>query len=294
MLKSHKRQIGILFLALKEKQILKSLGSVFLYGILVLGIIVTLMPFIWMISTSLKAETEIFQYPPKFIPQKIYLRNYLDAWQAAPFGRYLMNSMIQSIAVTLSVIVTSSLAGYAFARMRFWGRDVIFLVYLGTIMIPKQVTLVPAFVITQFLGWVDTYFGLIVPEIATAFGVFLLRQFFLTIPKSLEDAAVIDGCKHLGILFRIFLPLSKPALATLGLITFMRTWNSFFWPLIITNSKYMRTLQVGLRYFIDLEGGINWNLLMAAAVIVTIPVLIVFILAQKQFIEGIALSGIKG
>jgi multiple sugar transport system permease protein len=263
---------------------------VFLFALALLS----LLPFVWMLSTSLKEPSSVFVYPPKLLPRPVVLQNYVDAWQAAPFGRFMVNSMVHSVLVTLLHLVTSGLAAYSFARLRFRGRDVLFMIYLGTMMIPSQVTLVPSYIIVRNLNWIDTYLGLIVPMGHSALGVFLLRQFFMTIPMELEDAARIDGCGPLRSFLSIILPLSKPALATLSLFSFMNTWNSFFWPLVVTNTTTMRTLQIGLRYFINAEGGNEWNLLMAASVITVAPVLVAFFFAQKQFIEGIALTGIKG
>lgn len=255
--------------------------------------IVTVAPFIWMLLTSVKGMEEIFTYPPKWIPSEIHLENYKEAFQAAPFGHYYLNSLAVAITVTIGQLITCSMAAYAFARLEFWGRDVLFYIFLGTMMIPYQVTMIPSFMVLHWLGWVDTYKALIVPGLASAFGTFLLRQFFLTIPKELEEAAYIDGCSRFKVLWRIIIPLSKPALASLGIFTFMAAFNNFMWPLIVTNSEALRTVPLGLAIFRD-RYLTDWDLLMAGSVTATLPILIVFFFAQKYFIKGITLSGIKG
>jgi len=278
---------------------IKKLENSFVHILLILGAVVMVMPFLWMISTSFKSQSEVFSYPPQWIPSTLIWQNYVRAWQAAPFGRYFVNSIMVAFAVTLGTLVTSSLAAFAFARIRFPGRDALFALYLSSMMIPHQMTIIPSFLVLRNLGDIspamglDTYFALIAPFIAGAFGVFLLRQSFLTIPNELEDAATLDGCGKLGFLWRIVIPLSRPALATLALFTFMANWNSYLWPLIVTNSNDMRTVQIGLRYFVGQEGGSQWGLLMSAAVFVTLPVVIVYLFVQKQFVQGIAGTGIK-
>jgi multiple sugar transport system permease protein len=267
----------------------KRLGlHAFLYG----AAGVTLLPFVWMVLTSFKDIGDILQYPPTWFPNDVRFENYLHALAAAPFGRFYFNSLFVAVAVTAGQLVTCSLAAYAFARMTFRGRDILFLVFLGTMMIPPQVTIIPAFMVLYWLGWIDTYAALIVPGLASAFGTFLLRQFFLTIPKELEEAAFLDGCSRMGVLFRVIIPLSKPALATLAIFTFMYVFNDFLWALIVTNSEEMRTVQLGLAIFRD-RYTTEWDKLMAGSVMATLPVLFVFFLGQKYFIKGITLSGLK-
>lgn len=253
----------------------------------------TIAPFIWMLLTSVKDIGDIFVYPPKWLPSKFHFENYARAFQAAPFGRYYLNSLIVACTVTLGQLITCSMAAYAFARLQFKGRDVLFYIFLGTMMIPYQVTMIPSFMVLYWLGWVDSYQAMIVPGLASAFGTFLLRQFFLTIPKELEEAAYIDGCGKFRVLWQIIIPLSKPALATLAIFTFMGTFNDFIWALIVVNSDHLRTVQLGLAIFRD-RYITDWDLLMAGSVMATLPVLIVFFFAQKYFIKGITLSGIKG
>ncbi len=254
-----------------------------------------ILPFVWMVSTSLKGYHEIFRYPPNWIPDSPQWSNYLKVWELAPFGRFYLNSVVVGLLSTAGQVFTGIFAAYAFARMKFKGRDQVFMLFLATLMVPTQVTLIPTYIVMSRIDWIDSYQALIVPFLATAFSVFLLRQFFMTIPNELEDAATVDGCSRLRFIFRILMPLAKPSLASVSLFGFLGSWNSYLWPLIVVNSNKMRTLPIGLRYFISQQGGgSEWHYLMAASLIVMLPVLIVFFFAQKQFIEGIAKSGIKG
>jgi multiple sugar transport system permease protein len=263
------------------------------YLALTLGSCWALFPFLWMISTSLKSDSEVLIYPPVWFPSPPIWENYPAVLQLVPFGRFLVNTIIVAVSVTLLELVTSSFAAYAFARLRFPGRDKLFLLYLGTLMIPGQVTIIPNFLLMSWLGWVDSYLALIVPAAFSAFGTFLLRQFFLSIPPELEQAARIDGCSYFGIYRHIILPLSGPALATLSVFAFMTQWNAFLWPLIVTNKETMRTLTVGIRYFGDEAAG-QFNYLMAGTVMSIIPILIVFLLLQRYFVRGVALTGMGG
>jgi len=223
----------------------------------------------------------------------VRFKNYYDAWKAVPFPRFYLNSIFVAFCVTFGQLLTCSLAAYAFARLEFPGRDKIFFAYLATMMIPGQVTMIPVFILLKKMNWIDTYQALILPGLFSAYGTFLLRQFFLTIPKDLEDAAVIDGCSKLRIWWTIIIPLSKAAIATLATFTFMGSWNDFMWPLIVTNSMHMKTLPIGLASFQGLYTT-NWTLLMAASMIVLIPVIVIYIFNQRFFTEGIVLSGLKG
>ncbi len=271
----------------------RSVGNIAIYAILITGAIAMIMPFAWMVSTSFKEAGSIFTYPPRWIPSRFVLDNYLDAWRAAPFGRYFFNSVFVASAVTLGQLITCSLAAYAFARLDFPGKSVLFVLFLSTMMIPLQLTIIPSFLILQELRWLDTYRALIVPFTVSAFGTFLLRQTFMTIPQELEDAAKLDGCSRLGFLWWVVLPLSKPPLASLALFTFMGTWNDYLWPLIMTNSQEMRTLQIGLRFLVSQEGG-RWGMFMATTVMVSLPIIVFYLLVQKQFVEGVALTGLRG
>ncbi len=267
--------------------------AVFWYAFLGSAAIVIIMPFVWMVSTSLKSTREIFTYPPTWIPREWRFLNYVDAWRAAPFGRYFFNSLFVAVVVTLGQLVTCSLAAYAFARMEFKGKNIAFALFLSTTMISEQVTLIPSYLLLKELGWLDTYLALTVPFLSNAFGIFMLRQAFMTIPKELEDAAKMDGCGRLRFLVQIILPLTRPVLASQALFAFMSNWNSYLWPLIVTTSENLRTLQIGLRYFVGQEGGTQWGLYMAATVFVSLPVVLFYFLVQKSFIEGIALTGVR-
>lgn len=253
---------------------------------------ITLAPFIWMILTSLKDMNEIYVYPPQFIPSEFKWENYKKAFEAAPFGRYYFNSIFVAVTVTLGQLITCSMAAFAFARLQFKGRNILFYLFLGTMMIPYNVTMIPSFLVLYWLGWIDTYYALIVPGLASAFGTFLLRQFFITIPRELEEAAYIDGATKLQVLRKIIVPLAKPALATLAIFTFMGVFNDFIWALIVLNSEDMQTVQLGLAIFRD-RYLTQWDLLMAGSVTAVLPILIVFFFAQKYFIQGITLSGLK-
>ena len=252
-----------------------------------------LLPFIWMLSTSFKLAGAVFEYPPTWIPRPLVWQNYPQVTEILPFARFFLNSLVVALSVTALQLLTCSLAAYAFARLRFPGRDALFLGYLGTLMIPGQVVIIPNFILLRMLGWIDTYQALILPAAFSAFGTFLLRQYFLTIPRELEDAAVVDGASYWQIYSRVILPLSGPALSALAIFTFLAQWNSFLYPLVVTNSTEMSTLTVGLR---TLQGQYNtaWTLLMAGSVIALVPVLLVFIFAQRYFIKGIALTGLGG
>ena len=252
-----------------------------------------IVPFVWMISTSLKDPGNVFVYPPQWFPRPLVWENYARVLKQIDFARYFLNTAFITICVVSGQLFTSSLGAYAFARLNFPGRDKLFLLYLGTMMIPGQVTMIPIFIFVRIIGWIDTYAALIIPGCFTAWGTFLLRQFFLTIPKELEDAAAIDGCSAFGKYWQIILPLSKPALATLGVFAFMGTWNSFQWPLIVTISEKMRTLSVALASFQGVYRT-DWTLLMASSVLTLLPILVIFMFGQKYFVEGITLTGLKG
>lgn len=263
-----------------------------LYVILLALAISMLLPFAWMLLSSFKAEDEVFTYDMNWLPSRIEFSGYYRALTLQPFLMYGMNSIVVSVIVTTVQVATATLAGYAFARLDFPGRNVIFLIYLSAMMIPVQATIIPAFILINRMGFLDSYQGLTLPFLATPFGAFLMRQFFLSMPKSLEEAAIIDGCSRFGVLLKVVLPLSKPALATLGLFTFMGVWNDFMWPMIITTTAEMRTLQVGLALMrTDLYP--DWPMMMAASVMATLPVILAFLSAQKQFIQSLAFTGVK-
>jgi len=252
-----------------------------------------LIPMIWMIITSLQTLNETRHFPPILVPSSIQWQNYTEVLQRAPFARWFLNTLVVTVVVVAGNLLFCSLAGYAFARIKFFGRDVVFILVLATLMIPFQVIMIPTFIIVRKLGLIDTLGALIVPNLAGAFGIFLLRQFFRSLPIELEEAARIDGASRLGVLFKIVLPLSGPVLATVAVITFLWTWNDFLWPLITIYNPDNMTLQLGLTTF---QGAhqTNTHLLMAANVMSVIPVLFLFFVAQRFFIRGIATSGLKG
>ena len=269
------------------------LGRTVLRLILITGAITMIFPFVWMLSTSLKSLNDAITMPPQLVPSQVAWSNYTDIFQQVPFGRFFLNTVVMSVGRTVGQLITCSLAGYAFARLRFPGKNVLFMLYLAGLMVPFQVIVVPEFILVKWMGWLDTFQALIVPGIFSAFGTFLLRQFFLTLPASLEEAAILDGCGLFGVLWRIVLPLSKPALSALVIFTFLWSWNDFLWPLVATKSNDMQVLSVGL---LTLQGQYttNWPYLMAGAVIASLPMLVLYIALQKQFVQGIAMTGLKG
>jgi multiple sugar transport system permease protein len=289
----------------RERQAVRAIGArrasrwtdALTYLVLTLVGLTMLAPLFWMVSTSLKSYEELFLFPPPLLPAVPQWRNYPQAWNYAPFGRFFANSLFVATGVTLGELVTSSMAGYVFARMRFPGRDRLFLLYLATLMVPSQVTLVPLYILMKTLGWVNTYYALIVPAMASAYGTFLIRQYMRVLPKELEDAARVDGANHFTIYSRVILPLCGPVLATLGILTFLSNWNSFLWPLIMTSREQMRTVPIGLAYFTSIPESLGypqWQLFLAAATFSMLPTLIVFILGQRYFVRGIAMTGLKG
>ncbi len=264
------------------------------YVLLLLGGIVILTPFAWMLSTSLKLPSQVFSWPIQWIPDPIVWENYIVALTSRPFGRYALNSTIISSATVVGTVLSASLVAFSFARLRWKGRDFLFFVVLATMMLPHSITLVPRFVIFAQLDWVDTFLPLIVPEFgAEAFSVFLMRQFFRTIPPALDEAAKIDGCGYFGIYWRIMLPLSKPVVGIVAINAFRRSWDQFLEPLVYLNSSRLWTLTLGLRAF-QQEFTVDWHLLMASSTVVMLPVLVLFFLAQKYFIQGIVFTGLKG
>lgn len=265
------------------------------HSALILGSVLMLLPFIWMVSTSLKPGADVFrEYPPKLIPTTIQWGNYREALTSMPFDRFYLNSFIVAISVTTLQLLTSSLAAFAFARLRFRGRDLLFFVYLSALMIPFPVLLVPNFIIVRNLGWFDTYAALILPVSFSAFSTFLLRQYYRGIPMELDEAARIDGASSFRVWWQIIFPNSRPALAALSIFVFLGNWNEFLWPLIVTNSEAMRTVPVGLNAFKG-QFTVRWEMLMAAAVVGMMPVLIVYLLAQNWIIRGMSITGgLKG
>ncbi len=263
------------------------------YVLLIVMSAATTFPFVWMVGTALKSPQEILAYPPTLWPHELRWENFVTVFEKVPFLRFYVNSIVVTCLITVWQVVTSALAGYAFARLQFPFKRLLFTAYIATLIIPGEVTMLPLFLLVSRLGWIDTYQGLTVPFLASAFAVFFLRQFFLTIPHELEEAARLDGAGRWRILLQIVLPLARPALATITLFIFLSEWDNYLWPLIVTNSEAMRTLPIGLRYFVE-ESGSQLHLMMAGAVMAVLPILLLFFMAQKQFIEGIAMTGSKG
>jgi ABC-type glycerol-3-phosphate transport system permease component len=267
--------------------------ALLVYAALTVTALIVAVPFLWMLSTSLKPLDEVFNLTQP-IPSELRFDNYVKAWNAAPFGRYLFNSTFTAVAILVLQFATIIPASYGFARLRFPGRDLLFLVVLGTMMVPVQVTFIPAFVTISTFGWKDTYAALILPFATSGFGIFLVRQAFLQVNQDFLDAARLDGCNHLGIMRHVMVPQNIPTLITFGLFSFVAHYNDLFWPLVVTESQQMRTITLGVRSFIDFEGSTHWNELMAACVFSMLPLIVLFLCTQRFFIKGVASSGLKG
>lgn len=259
------------------------------HGGLTIVALVFLFPFFWMVSNAVRGNAEVLAVPPRLLPTEWQWGNFVEAWLHLPFGRFFLNSAIVAGGVTAITIVVSSLAAYAFARLRFPGRDSIFVAYLGTLMIPQVMLVIPLFLIINQLGWVNTYQGMILPMAFSSFGAFLLRQFFLSIPRELEEAALIDGASRLRILISIIIPLSLPAIGLLALFTFIGQWNNFLWPLIVVHGMDYATLPLGLTMF-QTEQGTSWNYIMAGAAISMLPGLVLAIVLQQVIYKGISVG----
>lgn len=252
------------------------------------------LPFFWMISTSFKSDVEVGLFPPVWLPATIMWENYARVWTAAPFDMFYLNSMITTLAGLVLEVIIGAMSAYAFARIEFPHRDALFLVVLATMMIPGEMALVPNYLTLRNLGWINTYQGIVIPYVSSAFGCFLLRQAFLAIPQDIFDAAKMDGAGHMRILLSIALPMTRPVVATFALFLFISKWNAYLWPLIVTNTWNMRTLPIGLVLVREAEGTLGWQHVMAASLLVLLPVLVVFFIAQRQIIEGIARGAVKG
>lgn len=271
----------------------RTLRTALLYALLALVLLVILFPLLYAVAVSFMTPDEAAQYPPRFLPGALNLGNYATVLERLPIPRYILNSFVVSASVTLAQLVTASLAAYAFAVREFRGRTALFMLFLSTLMIPWEVTIIPNYQTISAWGWKDTYIGLIAPFVATAFGTFLLRQFFLTIPKELHDAATIDGCGSLRYLVTIVLPLSRPALGTLAVYSFLQTWNQYLWPLLVTDSRNMRTSQIGIN-FLRNEESLSYTLIMAGVVMILIPTIVALIAGQRQLIRGLTTGSVKG
>jgi len=262
------------------------------YAFLIIGVVIMVVPYVWMLVTSFKPQAEIQSYPPSFIVKNPTIEPYRDLFTLIPMARYLFNSIFVATAVTLGNLFFCSLAGYAFAKHRFFGRDKLFFLIIASLMLPWQVNLIPGFVLIKKFGWLNSYNALIIPKLAGAFGIFLCRQFIISVPSDLIDAAKIDGCGEFKIYRLIILPLIKPVLATLAIFTFMQQWCDFIWPLIVIHSSDMRTVPLALSVLSG-QFSTNFGMVMAGAVVATLPMLVVFIAFQKYFMKGIAMTGLK-
>jgi multiple sugar transport system permease protein len=277
----------------QSRRIRSTITKIVSHTILIIGAFIMIVPFIWMLSTSFKAPGRTFVYPPEWLPHPFVWQNYVEMWTALPFNQFFLNSIKIATLSTIGQLLTCSMGAFAFSILKFKGRDFLFLVLIATLMIPYQVTLIPTFILFSKIGWVGTHLPLWVPAFwGGAFGTFLLRQFYLTIPIDLAESARIDGANIFQIFTHIYLPLSKPAMATLGIFTFMWSWNDLLNPLIYVSELKQLTLTVGLSFFQNQYGG-KWTLMMAGAVVSILPILLIFFFAQKYFIQGIAMTGIK-
>ncbi|GAA4722527.1 carbohydrate ABC transporter permease [Isoptericola chiayiensis] len=281
-------------------------NKLILHLLLIIGSVTMVIPFVWMLFTSVKSPAELAQFPPTFFPQEWHWSNYAEALDAAPFDKYFRNSLIIATGHTLITLVIGSMAGYALARIRFRGREIIFLSMVAMLMIPTYTKIVPQFLIVKFMplfggnditgqggsGWLDSWWALLIPGGLSAMSIFLFRQFYLTLPKELEEAARLDGLGEFRIFAQIYTPLMKPAVATVALLTFQESWNNFLWPLLVTTSDDLRVIQVGLAVFQQVEAT-AWQYLMAGTTLATVPMVLLFVMAQKYFIQGFTNSGIK-
>lgn len=292
---------------INNRKVMDALGKAVIYALTTAGAIIFIAPWAWMVSASFQPLGDIFNWPPTWIPEHFTLENYTGFFETAGLGRLFFNSAFLALTITGLQLFFNSLAAYTFAKRRFPGRDIIFIILLSTLMIPGQVTLIPAYLILQHIplfggndifgqgghGWLDSYWGLIIPAMSSIYGIFLLRQYMKSIPDELIDAAKIDGASEFRIYAQVIVPLSGPALAAMGIFTFTYVWNDFFWPLITISSPDLRTLPLGLALFV-VKNRTVWDLVMAGSVVATLPILIIFLLFQRYFIRGIALTGLKG
>ncbi len=281
---------------LKVALALEKFKTGLIYFALLAGAVIIIIPFLWTLSTSLKTPSQVNTFPPEWIPNPIAWGNYIEAMTVHPFGRWFLNTVFVVLVSTFGTLVSCSMVAFAFARLRWPGRDATFIVLLGTMMLPSQVTLVPTYVLFKDWGWINTYLPLIVPPFfaRNAFFVFLLRQFFMTIPQELDDAAKLDGANHFQIYWNLILPMSKPALGVAAIMFSQGKWKEFLAPLLFLHKSDLYTVTVGLRSFISENWGIEWHLLMAANIVFMLPLVFIFFFAQRYFIQGVVVTGIKG
>ena len=267
---------------------------VFLYIMLIMGVLIIAYPLIWGFMTAFKPSNEIAVFPPKLMPSRFTLNNFIRAFNFQPIFLFLRNSVIQVTIITIGQLITATMAAYAFARLEFIGRNFLFYLSLSSMMIPIQVIMVPLYAFITSLGWYDTYVGLTFPFLAHGFSIFLLRQAFLNIPRDIEEAAVIDGCGRLRVLFYVLIPSAKASIGAATIFTAVYHWNTYIWPLLVSSSSQIRTVQPGLAMFVEIEAGTDVGRLMAAAIVVAAPTVGAFLLGQRSFVRGVTMSGIKG
>ncbi len=268
-------------------------ANILKYAVLIVGAFFTLLPFLWMISSSFKTPAEIIKIPPVLVPAVLQWQNYLAAWTAAPFGRYLINTIIITFFTTIGVLITSVLSAFAFSRLKFPGKDFVFSLFMATLMIPGEMLIITNFLTITKLHWIDTYQAMIVPWISNVFYIYLLTQFFMQVPDALYLAAKVDKCSDLKFMLKIMVPMNKSAITTIAILNIIGSWNSFLWPLLVTNSQEMRVLSNGLIRF-QTEAGTDYELIMAASCILVVPIILVFLFLRKYVLEGVAFNGVKG
>lgn len=268
-------------------------ANILKYAVLLIGAFFTLLPFLWMISSSFKTPAEIIRIPPVLVPAELQWQNYVEAWTAAPFGRYLINTIIITVFTTIGVLITSVLSAFAFSRLKFPGKDLVFSLFMATLMIPGEMLIITNFLTITKLHWIDTYQAMIVPWVSNVFYIYLLTQFFLQVPDALYLAAKVDKCSDLKFMLRIMVPMNKSAITTIAILNIIGSWNSFLWPLLVTNSQEMRVLSNGLIRF-QTEAGTDYELIMAASCILVVPIILVFLFLRKYVLEGVAFNGVKG
>ena len=262
------------------------------YVLISIGLIAMLFPFFSMVLSAFKSNADVYVYPPKWFPSQWNFDNFKRVFEMVPFALYFFNSLLVTVLVTYGQLFISVLAAFALSRLKFPFKNAVFMLIVSTMLMPFVVTMIPVFLIVSAFRWIDTYQGLVIPSLFSGFSIIFLRQFFISIPQDLQDAAMIDGCGFFRILFQVILPNAKPAIATITLFNFLGEWRNYLWPLIVTNSTKMRTLPVGLRYLMT-EGGGEYHLMMAASLMAILPVLIVYLFSEKQFIKSVAFTGLK-
>lgn len=269
------------------------IASVLKYTFLCLGAFFTLLPFLWMISSALKTPAEIIKMPPVMVPEVPQFKNFSTAWSAAPFGRYFINTIIITVLTTVCVVITSILSSFAFSKLKLPGKNIVFALFMATLMIPGEMLIITNFITITKLHWIDTYKAMIVPWVSSVFYTYLLAQFFMQVPDSLYLAAKVDKCSDFKFMTRIMVPMNKSAITTIGILNIIGCWNSFLWPLLVTNKQEMRVLSTGLIRF-QTEAGTSYELIMAASCILVVPIIIVFLFLRKYVLEGVSFSGVKG